>query len=301
MVYIIPKGIVEFGALKHRVKNLSLDIPKGETMDHVDQLPHGTRDIPRAGIRHSGISFDHEVAGSGVAGTAPDAGPLYRSAAMIETITGGVSVEYTTDGADIETDLVPITIDAFLGNQEKHRVTSGVSDITWVLEPGKPMMEKITTVGLWSDPTTAVSAAAFGVGGRPVVCMNMALTIGGWSPVIRKTEISLNVETNSPKKDLNGTYGVAAPDKVNDRVQFKFTVEQPVKGVKDFDTEWGAETLAAFSAVLGAVAGNILTITSDMYQAEYPVRGNDGEILTLELVYDASEIPADSGFSMLFT
>lgn len=301
MVYIIPKSVVEFGGLKHRVKNLSLDIPKGEMYDHVDQLPHGERDIPRASIRHSGMSFEMEVAGSGVAGTAPDDDTMYTAAAMKKTIVPATSVEYTMDGADMETDLVVVQVDAFHGKGEKHSVSSGVTNITWILEPGKPMIAKYELVGLWNDPTTAVPAAAFGVGSRPVVCMNMGLTIGGWTPVIRKCEISLNCENNSPRPDLNGLYGVVAPNKTNDRPQLKFTVESPVKATKDFDTEWGVETLTAFVATLGAAAGNILGIASDMYQAAYPVRGNDGEILTLELLFDASEIPADTGLTFLWT
>lgn len=301
MVYIIPQGVVEFDSLRHRVKNLSLDILKGDMVDHVDQYPHGQRDIARAGLRYAGVTFEMEASGSGVAGTPPDDKLLYLAAAMKYTNAPATSDEYATDGANMVSDLTRIDIDVFLGDGEKHSITDGVNNPTWILEPGKPMIVKHDIVGLWNDSVTGVSVASFGTGSRPVVCMNMALQIGSWTPVIRRAEIALNCENNGPKGDLNATHGVAAPDKTNDRPQLKLTVESPVKATKDWDTEWGAETKAAFVATLGGTAGNIIGLSGDCYQAAYPVRGNDGDVLVTELLFDYSEIVADAGFAVLYT
>lgn len=294
---------VEYDSKLHIVRGLSVDPDVFEGFDTADNFI-GARGIPRAGTIGAGVSFEDELRGGslGAGAKTPPNGALLKACGLKETISTTVSATYAWTGT-FPTDVTAVDLSFFYGDAFKKVCTSSVGDLTLTLIPGQPCICSYNFIGLYAAATEASHAAALEVTANAPICKALALSIGGVSAglTIPRCVISLN-NSLTPNPGLTGTAGMHAPNISGSRVTMVADIQTTALATWNSETRWTAGTKAAFSCVLGATAGNIMTMTGDFYPLAGPRRSSQGGNLMDTVAFAQSEVIAsDTRFNIVYT
>jgi hypothetical protein len=199
------------------------------------------------------IKFNVELAGSGVAGTAPKWSPLVRACAVAVTVAAGVSVTYAPISEALESVSIYANIDGI------NHVMPGVrGECKPTMDAkGKPVLQ-FEFMGLWSPVTdTALPVPVYTGWVRPVA-VNKANTIATLHGVaVAMSHFDLAFGNQVEKRDLTAVDTVEIVDrKSSGSIVFENT---PV-ATKDWVGLAKAKTVGNLSIVHGTVPGNIITI-----------------------------------------
>lgn len=212
----------------------------------------------------SELTFDVELAPSGVAGTAPGWGPILRACGMAETITPGTSVVYNpiTDGPESATTYLYIdsTLYALIGARGSVKLD--------VQAQGVPKL-KFMFKGLFVEPTEAVRpTAVFTNWQKPQLATHAqtpVFTIGGTALVMRSFMMDLANQIEG--RFLIGKEAIEITDRAE---AIETTVEaQPLTAFNPFQMALD-QTGVAISLQHGTGAGKIATLDVPAAQMQRP-------------------------------
>jgi len=282
--HITAMSEVEFDSVSHRVENLNIDPVKSDVHETTGQIPISKRDTPVTGAQWTEPSFDYWLAGSGTAGTPPAFDAALLSCGLNYANDPGTSDTYLVTG-DLVTDTTPVDITQSLGDAVSIACKGCVGNMSIALRPGEPAKASFTFAGKYTEPTEAALSASIATSAHPPACKGMVITVGTKTLKLKEVNINLNNENNSPNYSIYDTTGIEAPDLVNQMPEWDVLAVLPDFSTANYWADLTAETETAFSAVLGATAGNILTITGDGYLRAAPEITDVGGVVCVRLRY----------------
>jgi hypothetical protein len=226
------------------------------------------------------LTYDVGLAGAGAAGTAPLYGPSIRTCDLLETITGGVKVDYTTQNFNPATSKSSTIKFNWGGFQWALLGSRGT--LSLVLEANQLPQLRISKTGLF---TSAADVALLDVesqinsflGELEVNKANTTFTFFGVTPTLQSLQIDLgNVYKFRDRPN-------AAIVSITDRLPaFSATFELDSVATKDWMGIARAGTLDAMAVVHGATAGNIINFDAAKCQLVQPSVENIDGILHLK-------------------
>lgn len=288
-VVVSTKAIPVFGG--------TANINTGDTHSRADAQPIFARGKPASGILRSGITgLLIEIAGSGTAGTAPNIDALYELCGLLGTNDPGVSEIYAYNATLGHT---ASTVSIYQGDALLQDCLAPAGNLTINGEVGKPLMASFDMIGQWTAPTEAASAVVLATSADAPILKAATMTLDSDDLVWRSFELALgNVLTERP--DASETNGIAVPLITDRQNRMKLVAEVPAIAT-NYWTDWNASTKLAFNLVVGATAGNIITITCDLYIGAAPVITEVEDLYLVELDCEISDIAADDQLAIAFT
>lgn len=242
--------------------------------------PYFSNDGKFPGARHSELTFDVELAGSGAAGTAPAWGALMKGCAMSETVTPGVSAVY----APISTGEQSLTLYYNVDGLQYKMVGARGSFSMKFSQKNVPMLS-FKFVGLYQAVTDlAIQTPTFTAFQTPQVVNNVnttPLTIFGFAGAF--ADVSLDMANTNVYRNLIGSEMVQFTDR---NPSGKIQLENPAIASKDFWTAINARTLGALSLTHGQTAGNKILISAPNVQLTGPSIASQENIEMLDMTMD---------------
>jgi len=244
------------------------------------------------------VTFDVELAGSGTAGTAPAFGPLLKSCGLSETIVSSTSVTY----AGVSSSFDSATIYCFYDGT-RHKITGARGSVSFSFTAGQFAVASFNFIGIYNAPDGTALSGTFTVANQAAAIevndtnMTTATFHGVTSARIESFDLALNneliyKETASNKEVIitNRAPGGTA------------VIEAPAVGTTDYFAKAVGVTTASSSLVLGATAGNIVTLTAAQTDITGVTYGDTNGVVSLSMPYLA--LPTTAGndeLSLAFT
>jgi hypothetical protein len=260
-------------------------------------LGNSTRGTLVANKRVS-VTFDVELAGSGTAGTAPAFGPLLKSCGLSETIASSTSVTY----APVSSSFSSATIYCFYDGT-RHKITGARGTVSFNLTAGQFAVASFQFIGIYNAPDDTALSGSFTVANQAAAIevndtnVTTATFHGVTSSRIESFDMALNnellyKETASNKEVLitNRAPGGTA------------VIEAPAVGTTDFFAKAVAAATGSTSLVLGATAGNIVTVNAAQTDITGCSYADTNGVIALSMPYLA--LPTTAGnneMSLVFT
>ena len=232
------------------------------------------------GQRLVGVSFDVEIAGSGVAGTAPKWSALIQACGFSETIVSVTSVTY----APISSAFKGVTL-YFFADGVRHKVTGCRGTWSMNLEVGEIPKISFEFTGIFNAATDETQPSpTFSNQADPVV-VNSAntatLQVHGYAACL--SAFSLDLANETPFRQLAGcTQQVMITDR---KPEGEVTIEAPTIAAKNYFSAASTQTAGQFSWVHGTTAGNIVTFTAPTATLGSPEYEDSDGIIMLKLPF----------------
>jgi hypothetical protein len=244
------------------------------------------------------VTFDVELAGSGTAGTAPAFGPLLKSCGLSETTVAATSVTY----APVSSSFDSATIYCFYDGTQ-HKITGARGSVTFNMTAGQFATASFNFIGIYNAPDNTALSGSFTVANQAAAIevndtnVTTATFHGVTSVRLESIDLALNnellyKETASSKEVLitNRAAGGTA------------VIEAPAVGTTDYFAKAVAVTTGNSSFVLGATAGNIVTVNAAQTDITGVSYGDTNGVISLSMPYLA--LPTTAGnneMSLVFT
>jgi hypothetical protein len=191
------------------------------------------------------FSFSVDVAGSGIAGTAPKWGRLLQACGFSETVVASTSVTYNlkTDN----TDIAGLTVAGFMDSQ-KHLATGCRGSAQLMGKVGEFFRVMFNMTGIYAAPTdAALPSATFGNHVDPLHVSNgntTNLVVNSWNGACL-SEFDFNLNNSTNYREL---VGCTRQVRINDRqANGKIVIESP--------------SLSAYNAFTAATTSAIGTVS----------------------------------------
>lgn len=213
---------------------------------------------------HAKLSFEVELAASGVVGTVPAWGTLLRGCAVAETIQAGTSVTYNP----VSTGHESLTLH-FWVEDTKYALVGARGTATIKIDAQKVPKIAFAFTGLFTQPSALAQAVPTLTAWKKPVVATMAntpvFTLGGTSLVLRSFELDLANELAT--RFLIGSEGVLITQKAE---KISCTVEAvPVTTLNPYALAM-AQTASPLILTHGTVAGAKATINAPLAQIQRP-------------------------------
>lgn len=261
---------------------------------NVDGSATGNSGVIHTG-EHVGFEFDVEMAGSGVAGTAPAYGRLFKACQMSETVVEDTSVTYepASNGTDSLTMYYQLD-----GQRHAGKGARG----TWSIKfdsQGIPYIHFKFTA-MWVDPVTVADIAPTFTGfilPKPVAfAYTPKISLHGVDSVFKS--FSYDHANDVQFYDNPGEQFV---DIVAKKPAGSISLLAPALSTKNYFTTARDNTQGNLTLIHGMTAGNIITFAAPLTQLLQPKYGDDkGRAMieaNLAFVFDAG----DDEMSLAFT
>ena len=281
-----------------RIKDLSVSEEIEEYGRKYSRGHHGA-DASVMGKQTGTLSFSVDVAGSGTAGTAPAWAKYLKACGYSETIVAVTSVTYAPDAA---ADCTPITLelrDFYCDSTPAQHVTKlagAMGSVNVVTDNvGAPMRLEFEFKGKLVSEADATGAGIFTVSGTdttaPPAVLSATITNAGIAQRLDTFTLTGGEDIQILTDPADSTGWLHAM--VNTR-EATFQGDPELRKVADeaVYTNWRDGVLTALSVVVGADAGNIVTIAAPKAQIITSSRGNRNGAITREL---QSKLVATSG------
>lgn len=249
------------------------------------------------GKKMAELKFTTEIKGSGAAGTAPRWGPLARACGLEESIVSATSVTYTPRSSSFEGCTIYLYVDGI-----RHDVIGCIGDYEIDLTAGEKGLINWTFRGLYELPTDQVIVAPTFDTTTPVIVKGTTTTFGSYAAIIEKLVLKAN-NVVAERPDFNQTHGVKGFAISSRNYVGNIILEAVLRAETnaDFFSYFDARTLKALSLALGAVAGNITTLTAPYCYLRAPKWGNREGIRTFELEFQAARSSGDDEMALALT
>lgn len=252
-----------------------------------------------SGVIHTGahvvLEFDVEAAGSGVAGTAPEYGVLFKACQMSETIVATTSVTY----APASNSTTSLTMYYQLDGQ-RHAMSGARGTFQIKLDSqGIPYFHFVFT-GLWIDPVSAADIVPDFTGfttPRPVsFAYTPTVTLHGLSSVFKSFTYD-----HANQVEFFDNPGEETVEIMDREPSGQISLLAPALSTKNYFTTAKADTVGGLTVVHGMTAGNIITLDAPNTQLETPNYGDDKGRATLDAKLDFQYSSADDEMTLAFT
>lgn len=217
-----------------------------------------------------------EIAGSGIAGTAPAYGPLLRACGMAEAEEAGVSVSYQPVSEDEEAASIYFNADGV-----RHILLGARGTWTASLAPNQIPRFRFDLMGLLGTITDValptVDVATFV---RPLVVnkANTVMSLFDWTAIAES--LALDYGNQVEARFLIGADSMEITDR---RSTGTAVVEAKSLATKDWFAIAKARSRGALSAIHGTMAGNIVEFDAGQVELGRPTQGQTQGILNYSL------------------
>lgn len=273
-------------------KDLTINLMQGQTVQRNTDREVLGNELTYHVAPYTTVSFGVELAGSGMAGTAPAFGPLLEACGFLET-DGASDVVYTPKSDTFKSVTLYYHQDGLL-----HKVTGARGTVSFALSPGGIPEMKFTFTGLRNAPSDTVlptpTLTAFQTplpitdAATPTFTLHSyAATMGGFNidlaneVVYRNVvgEESVHIVDRAPKGDVS--------------------IEETALATKNFHSICAAHTTGALQMIHGSVAGNIVQLDAPVVQLLQPSYADSNGILMLNM--QLALIPDDGNDELSLT
>ena len=226
------------------------------------------------------VKFDVELRGSGTAGTAPRWGALMKACDRLEAVSAGTNVIYTP-ALTTETCTIWVNIDGIL-----QKVAGCAGDCEIDLISGEVPYLRFTMSGIYVLPTDSTIVVPTFDTTIPEIVKGTTTTFGAYAAIIEKINLKFGNKVVE-RTSMNEAEGVLA-FMVGDRNPTGIMTCEAVLRAEsngDFWSYFNSSTTKALSLVLGATAGNIVTITADSCVLFAPKYGDREGMRTMDIEF----------------
>ena len=260
-------------------------------------LGNSTRGTILAGKR-VGISLEVELSGSASAGTAPAYGPLLKSCGLSETVVSSTSVTYAPVSAAFSSSTIYCFYDA-----TRHKITGCRGTVTFNLVAGQIASAAFEFIGNYVAPDATAMSGTFTVANQAAglevndTNITTATFHGATSQRLESFDLALNNEVSF--KETMSSQEVLITNRAPGGTA---VIEEPAIGTTDYFAKAVATATGNTSVVLGASAGNIVTINAAQTDITGVSRGDTNGVNNLSIPYLA--LPTTAGnneTSIVFT
>lgn len=244
------------------------------------------------------ITFDVELAGSGTAGTAPAFGTLLKSCGLSETIVASTSVTY----AGVSSSFDSATIYCFYDGT-RHKITGARGSVTLNFTAGSFPTASFTMVGIYNAPDDTALSGTFTVANQAAALevndTNVTTATFHGVTEVRLESLDLALNNNVIYKETLSSQEVLIVDRAPGGTA---VIEAPAVGTTDYFAKATAAATGNSSFVVGASAGNIMTLTMAQTDITGVSYGDTNGVVSLSMPYLA--LPTTAGnneLSLAFT
>jgi len=269
--------ITPLGANAILTKDFSVKPLNGQSQQRNNDRPNlGGEQRYRTGD-HVQCQFKVELAGSGVAGTAPGWNELMLACGFAETIVAVTSVAYDPTSADGDSATIVYNADGI-----EHRILGARGAVGLDLSAGGLPYLNFSFAGLYVLPTdTAAAVPDFSAFQKPQTVEKAntpTFTLDGFAAVLVGLNVSQGQKVEYKNRpNLEGVF-------ITDRdYTGQAKIHAPTIAEKNFFALAEAETLFAMQMIHGTTAGNIVQIDAAQTQVLNPDYDGDGDVLGLNL------------------
>lgn len=243
------------------------------------------------------ITFQVELAGSGIAGTAPRYGSVLQACGMSETIVAVTSVTYAPVSAAFSSATIYFNNDGIL-----HKATGCRGSFTLNAEVGQIPTMDFTMTGVYNAPTdTAAPSVTYTTQASPLIFKQgntSAFQFFSYAGCLQS--VSFDVANETVYRELVGcTKEVLI---TNRAPSGEVMLEAPALATKDFFSIAQTETTGNLTFLHGTTAGNRVTLTASQCDISNPSYADMDGIQMLSVPYVA--VPTTAGndeISLAFT
>lgn len=242
------------------------------------------------------LSFDIELKGSGTEGTAPRWSPLLEACDRSETAHASTDVVYTPAAAT-ETVTIYVNIDGI-----EHRLYGCAGDCEIELISGEIPLLKFNFSGIYTLPTDVVLSTPTFDATIPEIVKGTTFTLGLYSVIAEKINLKFG-NSVVERTDFNATEGIKAFIVGNRRPSGMMTCETVLMATTsaNFWSYFNSSTVKALSFVLGATAGNIITITAPVCVLSAPKYGDREGIRTMDIEFQMARSAGNDEMTLTLT
>lgn len=241
------------------------------------------------------VTFSVEIKGSGSAGTAPRLGALLQACSMSETVVSSTSVTYAPESSDQNSVTLWVYIDGRL-----HKINGAVGTVKLNLTAGALGMLDFTFQGKYTTPTSAAIVSGTYDTPNPQPCKSCTFTYDSKTTLIAKMlDVDL-ANTIARRNDLSASTGIAGFHITARKPMLTFDVEAQLETSYNFRSDQ-LSSQKEVSAVVGATAGNICTITVPKYNVTDIEYGDEEMTLLEKLTGECSIDSGDDELTIAFT
>jgi len=217
------------------------------------------------GKRSGKITFKVELVGTEAAGSAIHYSDALKACGVSETLVAETSATYKP-----ASDSIPSVTMAMYMDGKIYKIWGAKGTAKLLLEAGKPgILEMEFTGADFSETDGALLSDGVSYNAiMPPTFQGATLTIDSYAAIVSKVEIDLG-NAIALRPDANASSGHKSAVITNRKPTMSFDPENVLVATEDFLGNWRNGAEMAFSAVIGSVAGNIITITApkDQYQS----------------------------------
>jgi hypothetical protein len=257
-----------------------------------------------AGKRLYELSFKTELKGSGTAGTiyAPiDA--LIQACGFTSTPSAGVSVTYAPSSAAASSSFFgpgkSCTFEVYRGGI-KHIMAGAIGSMKISVEVNKYAMLEFSFKGVFATPSDNDPGTTTFLAQKPAVVVAASLSLAGLAAIATKFDIDCANEVVE-RPDLSATTGLKGFMISGRKPSGSCDPEMETVAAHPFIANLLAGTEAQSSLVIGATAGNIVTITLPKTQYTGAGYGDRNGILTGDIPLQFNQSTGDDWMSMVMT
>lgn len=254
-----------------------------------------------AGSRAGKITFKAELKGSGVAGTAPAIGKLLKSCGMAETVVAVTSATYDELTVGIPTATLAVYSLPESGNSIREQLRGARGKWKYAGKVGEIILLEFEFMGVMETVADVAALTATGLETtKPVPMLNAALSVQSFSPKCSVFSMDQG-NTLELREDMGKAEGFVSAIVADGIITGSFDPEKETVAAHDYYGKQISGAEGALSMVLGAVAGNITTITAPKLQymnVKPGVRGNKG-IFTVD--YQLNRNAGNDAVKIAFT
>ena len=235
------------------------------------------------------VSFGAELSGSGSAGTASALSPLLKSCGLSESIVSSTSVTY----APVSSSFSSCTILCFYG-ATRHVITGCRGTATISMAAGQFAQINFEFTGIYNAPDSTAMSGTFTVANQSAALevndtnITTATFHGATSQRIESFDLALNNEVLY--KETASSQEVLITNRAPGGTA---VIEEPVRATTDYFAKAVATATGNTSIVLGASAGNIVTVNVPQTDITGVTRADTGGVNALNLPYLA--LPTTAG------
>ena len=246
------------------------------------------------------VSFEVEDKGSGTAGTPPEVGVCLLGAAFSETIVAVTSATYkpTSTIANHKS----LTIWLYEAGHVYKITGARASKCAYSRKVGEAGKWSFTFIGhiLVAPADGALIAPTFD-STVPPMSLGLTATIDSYAAVITKVEFDMGLEIATPES-ISAVDGYGEIQIVGRNITGALDPHRAAISAYDFQAKWKSGGPYAFaSGVIGATAGNRISITMPAVQPMAIGMSEAGKIATFDYKFTAVESTTDDQVSVAYT
>lgn len=248
------------------------------------------------------IDFEVELAGSGVAGTAPGMDPLLQACGLACTLVKDTSATYSPVSSSFSSATLYFYGQTDQGTAVLHKITGARGDFELDLQTSQIPTIKFTLMGLYNAPTETPAPAGvqFGKFMSPLVANATNTTpvsiFGLANPTLNKLQFKCGNKTDF--MNMIGDQNILLSDRQSGG-QIDFEAVTP--DIHDFFAAALNGAVTAASVTHGTVGGNIVTLSIPNLQGLNPAYSDNKGVQMFQIPFIAQPKAGNDEFSLTFT